>query len=141
LNQMKAILECSATELSAAIHARKVAPSEVMAAWLAQVQAVNGEVNAIVSLRDPDELMAEARALDDAAPQGWLHGIPLPVKDLVATRGCGRPGARRYTADHVPAARTILSPRGCGRAGRSFRPRPTCRNGARARIPSTRSSA
>ena len=58
LSKMKDILEGSATDLSAAIHARKVAPSEVMAAWLAQVQAVNAEVNAVVSLRAPDELVA-----------------------------------------------------------------------------------
>ena len=79
------MLEWSASELSRAIHARKVAPSEVMAAHLGRVAAVNGAVNALVSLRDPEALMAEARGLDDAQPKGWLHGIPLAVKDLVAT--------------------------------------------------------
>jgi Asp-tRNA(Asn)/Glu-tRNA(Gln) amidotransferase A subunit family amidase len=59
----------------------------VEAVWLAQVQAVNEVVNALVSLRDPDQLMAEARALDDVSPVGWLQGIPLSVKDLVATKG------------------------------------------------------
>ena len=111
LSKMKDILEGSATDLSAAIHARKVAPSEVMAAWLAQVQVVNGEVNAVVSLRDPDELMAEARALDDAPPQGWLHGIPLPVKDLVATKGLRTTWGSPIHATHVPAADDILAAR------------------------------
>ena len=108
---MKTILEASATELSAAIHARKVAPSEVMATWLAQVQALNGAVNAIVSLRDPDALMAEARALDDAPPQGWLHGIPLPVKDLVATKGLRTTWGSPVHAAHVPAQDDILAAR------------------------------
>lgn len=108
---MKDILEGSATELSAAIHARKVAPSEVMAAWLAQVQAVNGAVNAIVSLRDPDDLIAEARALDDVPPQGWLHGIPLPVKDLVATKGLRTTWGAPLYASHLPAKDDILAAR------------------------------
>ena len=68
------MLEWSATELSRAIHARKVAPSEVMAVWLAQVQAANGAVNAIVSQRDPDDLLAEARGLDDRVPSGCRSG-------------------------------------------------------------------
>lgn len=108
---MKAMLEWSATELSAAIHGRRVAPSEVMAAWLEQVAAVNPSVNALVSLRDPDDLMAEARALDDVAPRGWLHGIPFAVKDLVATKGlrttCGSP----VYADHVPAKDDLVAAR------------------------------
>lgn len=108
---MKDILEGSATELSAAIHARKVAPSEVMAAWLAQVQAVNGAVNAIVSLRDPDDLIAEARAMDDVPPQGWLHGIPLPVKDLVATNGLRTTWGAPLYASHLPAKDDILAAR------------------------------
>jgi len=105
------MLEWSATELSRAIHARKIAPSEVMAAWLAQVAAVNGGINAIVSLRDPDQLMAEARALDDTPPQGWLHGIPLPVKDLVATKGLRTTWGSPVYADHVPTQDDILAAR------------------------------
>jgi amidase len=102
------ILELSTTDLSGLIHARKVAPSEVMAAWLGRVAAVNGAVNAIVSLRDPDELMAEARVLDDVAPRGWLHGIPLAVKDLLATRGLRTTWGSPIHADHVPEADDLL---------------------------------
>ncbi|MFO1203177.1 MAG: amidase [Tabrizicola sp.] len=102
------MLEWSATELSRAIHARKVAPSEVMAAWLAQVDRVNSAVNAVVSQRDPDQLMAEARALDDVSPQGWLHGIPLSVKDLMATRGLRTTWGSPLFRDHVPVKDDLL---------------------------------
>ncbi len=102
------MLEWSATELSRAIHARQVAPSEVMAAHLAQVSAVNGAVNAIVSAPDPDVLMAQARALDDVKPTGWLHGIPLAVKDLMATAGLRTTWGSPIFADHVPEADDML---------------------------------
>lgn len=105
------MLEWSATRLSAAIHARRVAPSEVMAAWLAHVGAVNPAVNAVVSLRDPDDLMREARALDDVAPAGWLHGIPFAVKDLVATNGLRTTWGSPLYADHVPAADDLVAAR------------------------------
>jgi amidase len=105
------VLEWSATELSRAIHARQVAPSEVMAAWLAQVAAVNGPVNALVSLRDPDGLMAEARALDDISPLGWLHGIPFAVKDLIATKGLRTTWGSPLFADHVPAKDDLVAAR------------------------------
>jgi amidase len=105
------MLEWSATELSAAIHARTVAPSEVMAAWLAQVAAVNPSVNAIVSLRDPDALLAEARALDNVPPSGWLHGIPFAVKDLVATKGVRTTWGSPLFADHVPLQDDLVAAR------------------------------
>jgi amidase len=105
------MLEWSATQLSQAIHARQIAPSEVMAAWLGQVAAVNGQVNALVSLRDPDALMAEARALDDVAPHGWLHGVPFSVKDLVATKGLRTTWGSPLFRDHVPAADDIVAAR------------------------------
>jgi amidase len=108
---MKDLKEFSATELSAAIHARKVAPSEVMAAHLAQVALANGPVNALVSLRDPDALMAEARALDDVAPAGWLHGIPFAVKDLVATAGLRTTWGSPVFADHVPLKDDLVADR------------------------------
>ncbi|MBS3979100.1 MAG: amidase [Rhodobacteraceae bacterium] len=105
------MLDWSACELSRAIHARKVAPSEVMAAWLAQVAAVNPAVNAIISLRDPDTLLAEARALDDVSATGWLHGIPFAVKDLVATKGLRTTWGSPLFADHVPARDDLVAAR------------------------------
>lgn len=105
------MLEWSATELSRAIHARKVAPSEVMAAWLSQVQVVNGAVNALVSIRDPDTLMAEARALDDVEPSGWLHGLPFAVKDLVSTKGLRTTWGSPIHKDHLPADDDLVAAR------------------------------
>jgi amidase len=108
---MKDLKDFSATELSAAIHARRVAPSEVMAAHLAQVALANGAVNALVSLRDPDALMAEARALDDVPVTGWLHGIPFAVKDLVATAGLRTTWGSPLFADHVPLKDDLVAAR------------------------------
>ncbi|WP_128514034.1 amidase [Tabrizicola thermarum] len=105
------MLEWSASDLSRAIHARKVAPSEVMAVWLAQVQAANGAVNAIVSQRDPDDLLVEARGLDDRVPSGWLHGIPFAVKDLVATAGLRTTWGSPIWKDHVPARDDLVAAR------------------------------
>ncbi|MFM7446623.1 MAG: amidase, partial [Tabrizicola sp.] len=105
------MLDWSASDLSRAIYARKVAPSEVMAAWLAQVAAVNAPLNALVSQRDPDQLMAEARALDDKPPAGWLHGIPFAVKDLVATGGLRTTWGSPLFADHVPVKDDLVAAR------------------------------
>ena len=113
------MLEWSATDLSTAIHARKVAPSEVMVAHLGQVAEVNGAVNALVSLRDPDDLMAEARALDDVPATGWLHGIPFAVKDLVATKGLRTTWGSPIWANHLPATDDLVAAR-LRRAGAVF---------------------
>ncbi len=103
--------EYSASELSRMMAARKVAPSEVMAAFLGRIEAVNPRLNAIVSLRDPDELMAEARAADDAATRRGLHGLPMAVKDLVATKGLRTTWGSPLFADFVPAKDDLLAAR------------------------------
>ncbi|MBS7538850.1 amidase [Ancylobacter lacus] len=104
-------MDLTATELSRLVAARAVKPSEIMAAHLERLAAANGAVNAIVSPRDPDDLMAEARALDDAAPRGWLHGLPLAVKDLVAVRGLRTTYGSPLHRDHVPEADDLLAAR------------------------------
>jgi amidase len=105
------LVEFSASELSRMIAARKVSPSEVMAAHLAQIAAVNGAVNAVISLRDPDALIAEARAADDASATGWLHGLPMAVKDLCATKGLRTTYGSPLFADFVPAKDDLLAAR------------------------------
>ena len=101
----------SASDLSRMIAARQVAPSEVMAAHLDRIAAVNGAVNAVISLRDREELLAEARLADDAEPRGWLHGLPLAVKDLCATKGLRTTWGSPLFADFVPEADDLLAAR------------------------------
>jgi amidase len=103
--------DLSASELSRQIAARKVAPSEVMADHLDRIAEVNGAVNAVVSLRDRDALMAEAREADDTAPKGWLHGVPLAVKDLVLTRGLRTTKGSPLLADFIPEKDDLLAAR------------------------------
>ena len=101
----------TASDLARMIAAKAVAPSEVMAAHLARIAKVNGAVNAVISLRDTDVLIAEARAADDAQPQGWLHGLPLAVKDLCATKGLRTTYGSPLFADFVPSKDDLLAAR------------------------------
>lgn len=59
----------------------------LMRATLERIAAVNGAVNAIVSLRSAAELIAEARAVDDGPWRGPLHGLPIAIKDLADAKG------------------------------------------------------
>ncbi len=84
---MTDILSLNAIDLSNAIAARKISAVDVMKATLARIDTVNPSVNAITSLRDADVLLKEARAADAGPSRGWLHGIPLAVKDLANAAG------------------------------------------------------
>ena len=79
--------EKDALTLSAALDRGKLSAAELMQSTLDRIAAVNGKVNAIVGLRDPDVLMEEARAADNAPRKGWLHGIPIAIKDLANVKG------------------------------------------------------
>ncbi|VDC24340.1 amidase [Pseudogemmobacter humi] len=100
--------ERSALELTALIARREVKPSEVIAAHLDRIAAVNGAVNAVVALRDADAIMRDARAMDDAAPRGALWGLPLAVKDLLQTKGIRTTFGSPLWRDHVPGADDLL---------------------------------
>src|SRR5262249_21794041 len=80
-----------ATKLARLYRARKVSPLEVMQAVLARIDAVNPVVNAYVTVaREP--AMAAARTATRALGRKGtalppLHGIPVSIKDLTATKG------------------------------------------------------
>ena len=80
-----------AVDMVEAIRTRKLSAREVMQAHLKQISAVNGKVNAMVTLVAEDQLMAQAAAADEALAHGqWLgplHGLPVAVKDLHETAG------------------------------------------------------
>ncbi len=94
-----------ATELARLIRGREVSAVEVMAAHLAQIEAVNPAVNAVVTLV-PERALAGARAADAALARGDeigpLHGLPVAHKDLVPTAGIRTTFGSPIYADHVP---------------------------------------
>ncbi len=81
------MIEAGALALRAHMDAGDITASDVMALTLARIEAANGTVNAIVSLRDADALMAEAATADASPNRGWLHGIPMAIKDLANAKG------------------------------------------------------
>ena len=108
---MAGLMALGACELSARLAARDVSAAELMRATLDRIAAVNPAVNAVVSLRDEDMLMAEAQAADAAPRKGWLHGIPVAVKDLVATKGIRTTWGSQLFADVVPDKDDLLAQR------------------------------
>lgn len=104
-----------ATTLSTLIRERRVSCREVMAAYLDHIEAVNPHVNAIVSLQDRGDLLAQADNRDAELAQGdyrgWLHGIPQAIKDLAATAGIRTTWGSPLFHDHVPDTDAIVAER------------------------------
>src|SRR6266536_1356794 len=95
----------TATELARRIRLREVSVTEVVQTHLAQIDRVNPEVNAIVTLtaeRALDEARAKDRALARGEAAGALFGLPVAHKDLVPTRGIRTTYGSPIYRDHVP---------------------------------------
>jgi amidase len=97
----------TATELAQLIRTKQLSATEVMKAHLAQIDAVNPIVNAIVTLL-PEQALQQARRADEMLARGEkvgpLHGLPIAHKDLVPTQGIrttwGSPIYRDFVPDH-----------------------------------------
>ncbi|MFD1702605.1 amidase [Methylopila henanensis] len=83
------ILFSDATRLAELIRTREVSPVEVVRAHLDRIDAVDGQVNAIVTVADgalEAAKVAEAAVLAGEA-LGSLHGVPFTAKDSIDTAG------------------------------------------------------
>lgn len=103
---MKQIVYTSATELVRKIKSREISVKEVVTAFLEQIKANNSTINAIIDLRNEQDILAEAAQKDEAIRQntaiGLLHGLPMTIKDSFFVKGLinsnGDPLQRNYVA-------------------------------------------
>ena len=108
---MTSITDMTAVDLVAAITQRELTCEAVMEAHLAQIEAKNPGLNALVAVRSSDDLMAEARDMDRQGPKGPLAGLPFALKDLVEVKGIlSTHGSPIYT-NHVPEKDDYLAAR------------------------------
>jgi aspartyl-tRNA(Asn)/glutamyl-tRNA(Gln) amidotransferase subunit A len=106
--------DLSATALTAAYRARSLSPVEATEAILARIAAWDDQVCATWAL-DPDAARSAAKASEaryaKGAPAGPLDGVPVTIKENIATRGVPLPAGTAATglipavADAPPAAR------------------------------------
>ncbi len=106
------ITDLSAADLSESIHRRDVSCREVMTSYLDGIDERNPAVNAIVSRRDRDELLAEAATCDDelahGQSRGWMHGMPQAIKDLMLTKGVRTTQGSRLLERFVPKVDSLM---------------------------------
>jgi amidase len=97
-----------ARQLARLIRSRKVSATEVMRAFIAQIERVNPKVNAIVTFL-PEQALKAAKALDrrkGARPP--LAGLPIAYKDLVDTKGIRTTRGSLVYQDYVPQKDALL---------------------------------
>jgi aspartyl-tRNA(Asn)/glutamyl-tRNA(Gln) amidotransferase subunit A len=87
------------------IHKREVGPVELTQRLLDRAERLNPTLNAFITLT-PEEALASARAAEDelaaGRDRGPLHGVPIALKDLVATAGVRTTAASKILSDWVP---------------------------------------
>ena len=92
-------------DAAALVRDRRVSPAELTEACLTRIEAVEPRLNAFITVT-ADLARAQAReATAEIAAgryRGPLHGIPVAVKDLFATKGIRTTAGSRILADWVP---------------------------------------
>ena len=103
------LLQHDASTLSTLLERREVSAVKLMEETLQRIDDINPMVNAIVSLRNRQDLLTAAKEadaeLDEGRRKGWLHGIPIAIKDLSDTAGIlSTKGGSPMHSDRIPDA-------------------------------------
>lgn len=97
----------SLAEAARLIRERRLSPLELTQACLDRVSALDGELNAFITVTREEALDDARRASDEIARGRWrgpIHGIPLALKDLFDTSGVRTTAGSRILAQRVPAS-------------------------------------
>jgi amidase len=99
------LVDRSAHELRALIGRKAISPVELLAACRARIERVDPKINAIVA-HDFDRAHRDAEIAEAAVLRGerlgLLHGLPVVIKDLMATEGLKTTYGSLIHKDNVP---------------------------------------
>ncbi|MCU1457973.1 MAG: hypothetical protein JWL73_2065 [Actinomycetia bacterium] len=95
----------SATALARAVRDKEISSVELLATYLDRIDRLDGPINAVVTL-DAERARRAAQAADAATMRGEsygpLHGLPITIKDAIATEGIRSTGGAPELSEHVP---------------------------------------
>ena len=101
-----ALLDLTISELAPRIESREVSPVEVTEAALARADRLQPKLNSFITLLH-ERALARARELEselaDGKYRGPLHGIPIGIKDNLATQGIRTTVGSLVLSDNVPS--------------------------------------
>jgi amidase len=106
------IVMMDALPLGRALRAKQLSCVEVMNAYLDHIDRFNSKVNAIISMRERKDLIAEAAQRDEQLRRGEdmgpLHGMPQAIKDLAATKGIRTTQGSPIYKDNIPTEDALI---------------------------------
>ena len=101
----------NAADIANKIRKGEISAVQTMEAHLAQIERINPQVNAIVTLV-PELALEEARKADEKQAKGGnigpLHGLPIAHKDLVPTKGIRTTFGSLVFQDFIPEEDALL---------------------------------
>jgi aspartyl-tRNA(Asn)/glutamyl-tRNA(Gln) amidotransferase subunit A len=98
--------------LAAALRTRQVSSRELVAESLRQIERLDGELNAFITVTGEAALEEAAQRDAELAigfDRGLLHGIPIAHKDLIRTKGVRTTAGSRIFADYVPRRDAVIA--------------------------------
>ncbi|MFK5980248.1 MAG: amidase [Rhizobiaceae bacterium] len=105
---MQGLTGQNALELSEQIERDELTSVQVTGAFLDRIEQYNPKINAIVSMRSRSAILADAKLADETPRRGWLHGMPLAIKDLAETKGIRTTFGSPLFAEHIPTQDSLM---------------------------------
>ena len=99
------LLKLTISEIAPMIQAREVSPVDLAEAALAEAERRQPTLNSFITIMR-EQALAQAEDAEEALSRGEyrgpLHGIPIGIKDNIATGGINTTLGTKVLRDHVP---------------------------------------